>query len=1080
MDDCTLKKLTVKPGKLTPDFNANITEYNMTVSSKVEKLSVDPVTNDTSASYSIAGSGGSKSIPLTEGQVTSIKIEVSAEDGTTKFYFIHAKRLSGKDANLVNLNIEKAILLPDFDPAVLEYRCNLPCQMATAKVVAAVADTASEILIQGANDGVLELCAGETRAEIQVTSADGSNKQTYTVDILRKPIPRFVKFVDPKKALEFECPFSLGPLYAPITIKNSNPKHTYSAPIIDSLTRTSKYDPLNGQPLPLDWRVVDRELDKKMSEEPAVVPLTYGGSTEPVKFGQLASQLDKYTVEPKVEDPKDRFQKSALSVKHKVESWKWEQQLQQVFDETDPSKLIRFAENQLGLYFENLPNTAQGYKQYRDGESPMDFLNKAIQGYATALKFKPKDPSLHLLLGMTLEEAFFAEDMFGLKKETHDETPSFNIKAKESSKEEEVLAICKLRGVDASAPVSLQLKALDEEYHHLLDTGQSSKADQLQNLFVWYSKKASQEGAVAHKAEDSCNPLGQAYIKYLDALSLEEGVATNNFHVGRLLVMQGNYEDAVKRLEAALCWNQKYQLARIYLGLALSLQKGGPGDRIQECVCYLQEGMETLLTDLTKKAATPQENLRKNSLYAENLVHPTNVHLLRGLIQLGRLLLSNQGIKEAMSPHDVFHTAALLASQALPTVYKADVYKQLEWVLLEAHAMLLEILSAKGENEELIAQRCHRLSALIYTTTIPQNQQLLDLQERTCQNLVRIQPCNSHALFLLGSAQMSKYENSSGEKAKEMISGAKASFEASINLQGKPSEGEILELISGQKWYQERMKINEKEQTAAPPKDGAKAIAAPAPGKGGAAVGQGAVGRSVATAPPKGAATKAAPAPKSVGGGPAPAGKGPVKPPPGKAGPPAPPASKPAAGTAPAPPAAPNPEPAAPAAKSEAPKKVAHINPKSFNPYLGLARVLRALDQPKEAQKYFEIVIKMAPDVHDAYIECAEMLLTSDPLAAVDVYAKFPVSEQLSFDDAYIFGEIVRILMKHEKYDDERLAKNMISYGRILGLGSLEKYVKILEEKFKNDLLKKVYAGVNGKSVDDPDMQNFFKFKCWA
>lgn len=65
----------------------------------------------------------------------------------------------------------------------------------------------------------------------------------------------------------------------------------------------------------------------------------------------------------------------------------------------------------------------------------------------------------------------------------------------------------------------------------------------------------------------------------------------------------------------------------------------------------------------------------------------------------------------------------------------------------------------------------------------------------------------------------------------------------------------------------------------------------------------------------------------------------------------------------PAPPAAPNPEPAAPAAKSEAPKKVAHINPKSFNPYLGLARVLRALDQPKEAQKYFEIVIKMAPDV---------------------------------------------------------------------------------------------------------------------
>ena len=43
----------------------------------------------------------------------------------------------------------------------------------------------------------------------------------------------------------------------------------------------------------------------------------------------------------------------------------------------------------------------------------------------------------------------------------------------------------------------------------------------------------------------------------------------------------------------------------------------------------------------------------------------------------------------------------------------------------------------------------------------------------------------------------------------------------------------------------------------------------------------------------------------------------------------------------------------------------------------------------------------------------------------------------------------------------------------------LEKYIKILDEKFKNDLLKSVYAGVNGRSVDDPELQPFFKVKCW-
>lgn len=45
--------------------------------------------------------------------------------------------------------------------------------------------------------------------------------------------------------------------------------------------------------------------------------------------------------------------------------------------------------------------------------------------------------------------------------------------------------------------------------------------------------------------------------------------------------------------------------------------------------------------------------------------------------------------------------------------------------------------------------------------------------------------------------------------------------------------------------------------------------------------------------------------------------------------------------------------------------------------------------------------------------------------------------------------------------------------------GSLEKYVQKLDELFKTEILKNVYAGVNGKEADDPDMQAFFKFKCW-
>lgn len=59
MDDCTLEKLVVKPGKLTPSFNKVHLEYDVTVPSDVEKIHIDPLTSDSGASYCIFVSRGS-------------------------------------------------------------------------------------------------------------------------------------------------------------------------------------------------------------------------------------------------------------------------------------------------------------------------------------------------------------------------------------------------------------------------------------------------------------------------------------------------------------------------------------------------------------------------------------------------------------------------------------------------------------------------------------------------------------------------------------------------------------------------------------------------------------------------------------------------------------------------------------------------------------------------------------------------------------------------------------------------------------------------------------------------------------
>ena len=157
------------------------------------------------------------------------------------------------------------------------------------------------------------------------------------------------------------------------------------------------------------------------------------------------------------------------------------------------------------------------------------------------------------------------------------------------------------------------------------------------------------------------------------------------------------------------------------------------------------------------------------------------------------------------------------------------------------------------------------------------------------------------------------------------------------------------------------------------------------------------------------------------------------------------------------------------------------LNQPSSQSRLGLARILaKKLDGAEQAENLYKEVIKMAPELHDPYIELGEMYAHSKPLKAVDIYVKYPFSKDLSYDDAFLYGEIVRILMKEEKFDDERLLPNMVALGKIYGFPSLDKYVAILENKLKyNHLLRKVYVDVNGKSEDDDDVKAFFKFKLW-
>ena len=365
-----------------------------------------------------------------------------------------------------------------------------------------------------------------------------------------------------------------------------------------------------------------------------------------------------------------------------------------------------------------------------------------------------------------------------------------------------------------------------------------------------------------------------------------------------------------------------------------------------------------------------------------------------------------------------------------------------------------------------------------------------------CHLGVKLEPWSSIALCHLGNTQLEDYEVT---ESSSDLKNAELSFRGSIALEGKPSRATgIPEQLSQQSWYQ----ADKPQPTATnqATKQVATKSSQPATNTTKTAGKQATTGKVISPtrsktqqpAAVKGKATSTAAAnPRSgrTANNPvtrAMANKAPAKPTAAAAGKGVATLGELKAGSGNKPTAPPTKEPmkAATETKEETNEVVnsttpVPINERSHHPRLGLARVLVKQKSSQEAAALYREVITMAPHVHDAYIELGEMLATDDPLAAVDVYCKFPFSAELTFDDAYLYGEIVQLLMKKECYEDPRLLQYMVAMGKVLGLSALEKHVAKLESKFQTKLLRSVYAGVNNRDVNDTELQAFFKFKCW-
>ena len=174
-NDANLKDLKVDITGMTPDFDENVTDYYLVTDLSVSTIKVTATTSDNKAKVTILGNKN-----LKKGENT-ININVKAEDGTVKKYYIHVTKTDNVElanAELESLKIEGFNIYPNFKSNIYNYNLNITENIEMLTIVAEPQAENATVEIEG-NSNLKE---GENLIKINVTAEDGNTIRIYKIN----------------------------------------------------------------------------------------------------------------------------------------------------------------------------------------------------------------------------------------------------------------------------------------------------------------------------------------------------------------------------------------------------------------------------------------------------------------------------------------------------------------------------------------------------------------------------------------------------------------------------------------------------------------------------------------------------------------------------------------------------------------------------------------------------------------------------------------------------------------------------------------------------------------------------------
>ncbi len=176
-ENATLKDIKLSSGSLNPTFNSSVTNYTVSVSKDIDKLSITPSLTSEKSKYTINNSTKNE-VELNYGD-NEVKIEVISETGTKNTYTLVINREDGRDTNnyLSDIKLSDGKIL--FDKDTLSYDIRVLYEVTKIDIEAPAEMATSKVEISDSN-----LEVGTNIITIKVTSEKGEERE-YILNIER-------------------------------------------------------------------------------------------------------------------------------------------------------------------------------------------------------------------------------------------------------------------------------------------------------------------------------------------------------------------------------------------------------------------------------------------------------------------------------------------------------------------------------------------------------------------------------------------------------------------------------------------------------------------------------------------------------------------------------------------------------------------------------------------------------------------------------------------------------------------------------------------------------------------------------